>query len=388
MSGKLLDETGLAEVWRKVQQRSIPVKALSQNDYDSLDESEKQKDILYICTPASGGQATLYYKEKKLFDSGSTTVDGDTYLVKAPVGTIVIWGGTADTIPTGWHLCDGEDGTPDLRDKFVLGAEGSHSVDETGGEEKVSLTISQIPSHNHAINLKGSGNATAGNFADTFLKEAVYENGKLNTTSTGSGSPHNNMPPYYALCYIMKITADETDGGVDFTINDTLTMQDNVLGVTLPTKGIITQTDFDALSLEEQKRGVYFIPGTGPGSSDNSNPSQNIYSTEETVIGRWIDGKLIYRTVGVTNTPSTITDTSIIKPISGLDTILRLDVLLKYDDIIHKFPIMTHPDFLRIAYAYYSISKGLMISIKSENFLQRQMLYIMEYTKTTDEVIS
>lgn len=217
MSGKLLDETGLAEVWRKVQQRSIPVKGLSQNDYDSLDGTEKQKDVLYICTPTSGGQATLYYKGKQFSNSGSTTVTGDTYLVKAPVGTIVIWSGTADNIPSGWHLCDGEDGTPDLRDKFVLGAGETHPVGEIGGEEEVKLTESQMPVHNHRIYTNSSsGEPVSGSLSALGIVSSSVNNTiqkyAIRTEGSGGAKSHPNMPPYYALCYIMKITADETDG--------------------------------------------------------------------------------------------------------------------------------------------------------------------------------
>lgn len=68
-----------------------------------------------------------------------------------PVGTIVIWNGTADNIPSGWALCDGENGTPDLRDRFVLGAGAEHAVGSTGGEETHTLTKEEMPAHGHNI---------------------------------------------------------------------------------------------------------------------------------------------------------------------------------------------------------------------------------------------
>lgn len=62
---------------------------------------------------------------------------------------IIMWSGSIANIPTGWYLCDGSNGTPDLRGKFVLGAGGAYSVNATGGEETHVLTESEMPSHTH-----------------------------------------------------------------------------------------------------------------------------------------------------------------------------------------------------------------------------------------------
>lgn len=140
---------------------------------------------------------------------GGSGGDGQqTYLVKAPVGTIVIWSGTADNIPSGWQLCDGTNGTPDLRDKFVLGAGTNHAVGETGGSEDVTLTVEQMPSHSHSYYYR-SGAGTAGGSGKSF---ATDSRSSQSSSKTGGDQPHPNMPPYYALCYIMKLTADEIDG--------------------------------------------------------------------------------------------------------------------------------------------------------------------------------
>lgn len=122
-----------------------------------------------------------------------------------PTGVIVIWSGTASDIPSGWALCDGQNGTPDLRDRFVLGGGGTHPVGETGGSETVTLTEQQMPAHVHSAINNGSSstikfNQTAGSSA-SFIKSLS----SASTTSAGSGQPHNNMPPYYVLCYIIKL---------------------------------------------------------------------------------------------------------------------------------------------------------------------------------------
>lgn len=93
-----------------------------------------------------------------------------------PAGTICLWHGSSDTIPANWALCNGENGTPDLRDRFVVGAGNSYSVGTTGGTATESLTWSQ---------------ETSG---------TIYEGNYGYSTAT-----HDNRPPYYALCYIMKL---------------------------------------------------------------------------------------------------------------------------------------------------------------------------------------
>lgn len=118
-----------------------------------------------------------------------------------PIGTIVIWSGTAENIPAGWALCDGQDGRPDLRDRFVLGAGAVHAVGETGGSEEVTLTELQMPMHNHGIRLHNVTSSATGSGKNVL---SGYDTYSSNTVNAGHSQPHNNMPPYYALCYIIK----------------------------------------------------------------------------------------------------------------------------------------------------------------------------------------
>lgn len=124
-----------------------------------------------------------------------------------PKGVIVIWSGTTEDIPDGWHLCDGEDGTPDLRDRFVLGAGNEYPVDKTGGSETVTLTVEQMPKHSHEIRSYYNTKMATSNY-DNVVQSDGTGTGKISSGtiySTGGSKPHNNMPPYYALCYIMKL---------------------------------------------------------------------------------------------------------------------------------------------------------------------------------------
>lgn len=66
-----------------------------------------------------------------------------------PVGLITLWSGSIVSIPAGWTLCDGTLGTPDLRDRFIVGAGSTYAVNATGGVNTVTLTTAQMPSHTH-----------------------------------------------------------------------------------------------------------------------------------------------------------------------------------------------------------------------------------------------
>lgn len=162
-------------------------------------------------------------------------LDGKTAQDFFPSGGIILWSGSIANIPSGWFLCDGTNGTPDLRDRFVVGAGDSYAVDATGGASSVTLGISQIPGHTHTFSgttsvagthnhspgsggnflVTGTGSGpgwsgTGGSYAPTDTPSATSSAGGHShtfsgtTSSTGSGSSHENRPPYYALAYIMR----------------------------------------------------------------------------------------------------------------------------------------------------------------------------------------
>lgn len=134
-----------------------------------------------------------------------TSAEGDGI----PSGGIIMWSG--NVIPSGWLLCDGTEGTPDLRDRFVLGW-GSRNIGDVGGEEMHTLKVSELPSHSHIAGaLKVTINTIDGEVkSSTGLSSGSYagEGRDISVTGmteyTGSGVAHNNMPPYYVLAFIMK----------------------------------------------------------------------------------------------------------------------------------------------------------------------------------------
>lgn len=121
-----------------------------------------------------------------------------------PTGCIVIWSGSESSVPDGFALCNGQNGTPDLRDKFVLGSGAKYSVGDTGGKEEVTLTLEQMPKHKHEMPLtlvQSSSNDSHFGYAHGIYKDIRTPN----TSEVGSSQPHPNMPPYYTLAYIIKI---------------------------------------------------------------------------------------------------------------------------------------------------------------------------------------
>lgn len=145
-----------------------------------------------------------------------------------PAGVILLWSGSIASIPAGWALCDGGNGTPNLRDRFVVGAGSTYAVAATGGSANavvVSHTHTATssvsdPGHNHSNGvynklLTVSGAGTVG-FTDTGSEPDVTQSGNIlsNTTgitvsttvaSSGVSGTNANLPPYYALAYIMKL---------------------------------------------------------------------------------------------------------------------------------------------------------------------------------------
>ena len=137
-----------------------------------------------------------------------------------PRGSIVAWRTLDGKPPTGWAMCNGENETPDLRGRFIVGSglgEGltERNNGEVGGEEKHVLQENEIPPHGHSISifsdfsvvydvyLSGPGCTTvlAGNSLPHFATNNPNDENKKEFVSQG----HNNMPPFFITYYIMKL---------------------------------------------------------------------------------------------------------------------------------------------------------------------------------------
>lgn len=133
----------------------------------------------------------------------------DTFLddINNLSGIIVMWSGAIDSIPNGWVLCDGNNNTPDLRNRFIVGAGDEYNVNNIGGSANVTLTTAQIPSHLHSAEYSTGSTLSGDSSTKTFVTSISQNSGSrsFSTTTAGSGESHENRPPYYALAYIMKI---------------------------------------------------------------------------------------------------------------------------------------------------------------------------------------
>jgi hypothetical protein len=151
----------------------------------------------------------------------------DTQLASAaiPAGVIVMWSGLPGNIPAGWTLCDGSNGSPDLRDKFIIATGGSYSPGQRGGS-----ATSEVPAHTHSVGAEGNhahhvdvqfsscvGDCTDGaadgsksvgsdshghHLVTDTLGAGQHSHG--GQTGTSSSATMDNLPPYYALAFIMK----------------------------------------------------------------------------------------------------------------------------------------------------------------------------------------
>lgn len=112
--------------------------------------------------------------------------------MELPAGTIILWHGAIIDIPVGFVYCDGNNGTPDLRDKFIICAGIDYFVDDTGGNV---THVHTFTSDGHVHEIPSGPNIAAGS------NYASYTDSRQ---ETGTVDFENNMPPYHALAYIMK----------------------------------------------------------------------------------------------------------------------------------------------------------------------------------------
>ena len=134
-----------------------------------------------------------------------------------PKKSIIAYHG--NTAPEGWAICDGQNGTPDLRGRFILASgKGKHltnrSLNQTSGAENVTLTAAQMPHHNHETLYYNIWDSNAGLSWQGSKRRLDFPGARFTgtsdgyrskTTHAGSNHAHNNMPPYYVLTYIMKL---------------------------------------------------------------------------------------------------------------------------------------------------------------------------------------
>lgn len=230
-----------------------------------------------------------------------------------PVGIICRWYGSVASIPSGWSLCNGSGGTPDLRNRFVIGAGGSYAPHATGGAATATstaagshnhggstgshvLTVGEMPRHKHGLGNdvvkdRGSGGTITGS--------GVYADGAAETDEQGNDEAHSHtiptqadhthdvatMPPYYALCYIMRtagfISGDGGEWGVTPEVLQ-FAVSDETTAIEAGTAKITLRMPF-AMTLQEARASLGTASSSGAVTIDINMSNSSVFSTLLTI---------------------------------------------------------------------------------------------------------
>ena len=211
----------------------------SKTNLDTLTGNDKDKDWQYTYEISDGTEddngnifkvATIkIYKDGENSPRYTYEVPlsslGSSFSV--PIGGIIAYTGSLNTLPLNYHLCDGTDGTPDLRDRFIVGAGSSYNLNTIGGISTNILALNQLPNLadflNKTIAVQGNNQVNGSNNLvsnlpirawswEYFQKNEGNTHGYFKNafatipgTSNSFGQPIENKPPYIALYWVMRI---------------------------------------------------------------------------------------------------------------------------------------------------------------------------------------
>jgi microcystin-dependent protein len=190
-----------------------PVIAFDANDFMLYKRTEN-----YLCI-YNGSNEKLRITSSNVVVSASGGITGPGTV---PLGSIMMWSGSA--VPSGWALCDGNNNTPDLRGRFVLGSGTGASltartVGQKGGEETHVLTPTEMPAHAHGVtDPKHSHQINNDETRDGWNIGSYYASDRgqsvssslssatgISIQNTGGNGAHNTIPPFYVLAFIMRV---------------------------------------------------------------------------------------------------------------------------------------------------------------------------------------
>lgn len=222
------------------------IKSISYGNLASQSKAAISNSDNYFDEVVVGSEST-YPSDKKIKQKeclirvykGSETIPRATlrlmrYSVEAstvPQGTILSWFGQLANIPSGFAVCDGKNGTPDLRNRFIVGAGNQYKLSDIGGSSSVLLSEANIANHRHLMFVPGyrtlgkgwfyqsltnstyvsvGGNSSGGECEEKYNmvsagSSQVPSIGLTGYAGTSSPKPFDNRPPYYSLYYIMKL---------------------------------------------------------------------------------------------------------------------------------------------------------------------------------------
>ena len=141
------------------------------------------------------------------FSAGTITATAFYGRGTIPIGGIIMWSG--DSVPTGWALCNGQDGRPDLRDRFIVGSGGQYATGEAGGNDELTISADNLPDIDVGMNVTTVGYSSSYNFASEVIgaPNNTRNNGSRTLISSffGSNVPLDIRPQFYALAFIMRV---------------------------------------------------------------------------------------------------------------------------------------------------------------------------------------
>ena len=223
---------GLAQADDHIRLLKATIKATLPNVTGAITSTHTELNVLDGVTASTS-------EINKLDGLTATTAQMNTLAGGAavPTGGIIMWSGSVASIPSGWVLCNGSNSTPDLRNRFVVGAGLSYGVNATGGSTTDSITTNSAGGHNHGGNtgstavtiprdgwgnsgsnfgtsvsgrlIAGTGQTEIGETLES-IKHVSGDRSFSHTHSISTQGNHNHtatvdtVPPYYALAYIMK----------------------------------------------------------------------------------------------------------------------------------------------------------------------------------------
>lgn len=315
----------------------------------------------------------LYYYNGATFVSygGGSGGGGDTL----PVGSIIAY--SSDTIPNGWLLCDGSSFSttsypelfeaigvtygwddernpklPDLRGKVTVGKDSTdtdfNTLGKTGGEKTHTLTVSEMPSHNHLRDIENKivNNGSGGAWSPS-LKGTGNMTGEDNSTrNTGGGQAHNNLQPYMTTNFIIKAKN------------------------TAVVKGDVIQEDGTA-----SETNVYSAKAI-----DNK-LTTNITTGQEVATNEYIDGKRVYLKRATFTTPNAVDIWKTMITIPANSEIVNSYQVYETESNKYPFPFSYNNESMQI---YYNSNDGTINVKTSFNYsLNKDGYIIVKYTKNT-----
>jgi len=181
------------------------------------ESSQEQREVLNV--PDTADDPNSFFLTKGDIGITSEDVVGGDDRRLVPLGGIIMWAGLVNEIPIGWYLCNGANGTPDLRDRFIVGSGSTYSTGSSGGSKDAvvvshthTASTNTTAAHTHTpafynedSHSRGSA-PTSGNTGDSTGSRTTSSAGSHSHTvtvnGTGQSGVNANLPPYYALAFI------------------------------------------------------------------------------------------------------------------------------------------------------------------------------------------